>query len=59
MEGAGRQEQLPQDRGTIHIPSFLSVGKPSLSLLFLVFLPFLGPLPKHVEVPRLGVKSEL
>ena len=26
---------------------------------FLVFLPFLGPLPWHMEVPRLGVKSEL
>jgi len=23
-----------------------------------VFLPFLGPLPLHMEVPRLGVKSE-
>ena len=27
--------------------------------LFLVFLPFLGPLPGHTEVPRLGVPSEL
>ena len=26
---------------------------------FFVFLPFLGPLPRHTEVPRLGVKSEL
>ena len=26
---------------------------------FLVFLPFLGPLPWHMEVPRLGVHSEL
>ena len=24
-----------------------------------VFLPFLGPLPWHMEVPRLGVESEL
>ena len=24
-----------------------------------VFLPFLGPLPWHMEIPRLGVKSEL
>ena len=24
-----------------------------------VFLPFLGPLPRHMEVPRLGVQSEL
>ena len=26
---------------------------------FLVFLPFLGPLPQHMEVPRQGVESEL
>ena len=26
---------------------------------FFVFLPFLGPLPKHMEVPRLGVELEL
>ena len=26
---------------------------------FFVFLPFLGPLPQHMEVPRLGVKAEL
>ena len=25
---------------------------------FFVFLPFLGPLPRHMEVPRLGVESE-
>ena len=27
--------------------------------IYLVFLPFLGPLPQHMEVPRLGVVSEL
>ena len=26
---------------------------------FFVFLPSLGPLPRHIEVPRLGVKLEL
>ena len=26
---------------------------------FFVFLSFLGPLPRHMEVPRLGVESEL
>ena len=26
---------------------------------FFVFLPFLGPLQWHMEVPRLGVQSEL
>ena len=31
----------------------------SLSFFFFVFLPFLGPLQRHMEVPRLGVKSEL
>ena len=28
-------------------------------ILFLSFLPFLGPLPWHMEVPMLGVQSEL
>ena len=27
--------------------------------IFFVFLLFLGPLPRHMEVPRLGVESEL
>ena len=27
--------------------------------IFFVFLLFLGPLPRHMEVPRLGVQSEL
>ena len=26
---------------------------------FFVFLPFLVPLPRHMEVPRLGVQLEL
>ena len=25
---------------------------------FFIFLPFLGPLPRHMEIPRLGVESE-
>ena len=28
-------------------------------LFCFVFLPFLGPLPQHMEVPRRGVESEL
>ena len=28
-------------------------------MFLFVFLPFLGPLPQHMEVPRLGVESEL
>jgi len=31
----------------------------SLTVCFSVFLPFLGPLPQHMEVPRLGVELEL
>ena len=31
----------------------------TLSFFFLVFLPFLGPLLRHMEVRRLGVGSEL
>ena len=30
-----------------------------LLLLLLLLLLFLGPLPRHMEVPRLGVQSEL
>ena len=30
-----------------------------LFYFFFVFLPFLGPLPQHMEIPRLGVESEL
>ena len=29
------------------------------SFFFFVFLPFLGPLLQHMDVPRLGVKLEL
>jgi len=28
-------------------------------IIIFVFLPFLGPLPRYMEVPGLGVKSEL
>ena len=31
----------------------------SLVFFFFVFLPFLGLLPQHMEVPRLGVQLEL
>ena len=43
--------------------SQVSFRSPSFSLslffFFFFFLPFLGPLPQHMEVPRLGVKLEL
>ena len=32
---------------------------PFVLFLFFVFLPLLGPFPRHMEVPRLGVESEL
>ena len=28
-------------------------------IIIFVFLPFLGPLPQHMEVPRLGVELDL
>ena len=31
----------------------------AMVFFFFVFLLFLGPLPLHMEVPRLGVESEL
>ena len=34
-------------------------GNSSNTTFFFVFLPFLGPLPWRMEVPRLGVKLEL
>ena len=37
----------------------LEVNDLPLPFFFFVFLPFLGPLPWHMEVPRLGVESEL
>ena len=37
-----------------------TTGEIPLFFIYLfVFLPFLGPLPRHMEVPRLGVKLEL
>ena len=32
---------------------------PFLLLLLLLLLLFLGPLPRHMEIPRLGVELEL
>ena len=37
----------------------VSALPPLYFYFFFVFLPFLGPLSRHMEVPRLGVKSEL
>ena len=40
---------------TINIIKFTAL----LVYLFFGFLPFLGPLPWHMEAPRLGVELEL
>ena len=42
-------------------PHFTALHFTTLILFYFifVFLPFLGPLPWHMEVPRLGVESEL
>ena len=37
----------------------LSLNFSDSFFFFFVFLPFLGPLPRHMEVPRLGVELEL
>ena len=34
------------------------IGAWETFFFFSVFLPFLGPLPQHMEVPGLGVDSE-
>ena len=44
------------------MPRSLQSGRAHLYFIYLfifVFLPFLGPLLRHMEVPRLGVQSEL
>ena len=49
-----------ENEATPYFPAF-KVSEISNSIFFLsfVFLPFLGPLPQHMESPRLGVKLEL
>ena len=54
-EGSSRmlepiQESTPQRTETFVDQDFF--------FFFFVFLPFLGLLPQHMEVPRLGVQSE-
>ena len=46
----GRQAQICENR---------YISEDFIFLFLFVFLPFLGPLPLHMEVPRLGVKSGL
>ena len=39
--------------------SLILISADGLRIFFLVFLPFLGPLPWHMEIPRLEVELEL
>ena len=41
-----------------HVSYKATMRRPPFVFVF-VFLPFLGPLPRHLEIPRLGVESEL
>ena len=43
----------------IYILKSIYIYKYIYIYFFFVFLPFLGPFPQHMEVPRLGVQSEL
>ena len=45
---------VPKPEVNVHIVVYFI-----LFYFIFVFLPFLGPLPQHMEVPRLGVQSEL
>ena len=49
---------LPLTKGDPYLSLSLHLYK-KFSMLYFVFLPFLGLLPRHMEVLRLGVESEL
>ena len=42
-----------------YMRNLMRIPCPTGLFFFLVFLPFLGPLSQHMEVPRLGVQLEL
>ena len=60
-----RQTRFSYFVNTLHIDfawlqgNALLVKESLFFFFFFVFLPFLGLLPQHMEVPRLGVESEL
>ena len=58
VKGRGDKEVVQAPRWGI-VPVGLSPLHGLFFFFFLVFLLFLGPLPRHMEVPRLGVQSEL
>ena len=45
--------------GTHLIPTAALLGDTIVMMMMIVFLSFPGLLPRHMEVPRLGVESEL
>ena len=65
LDGAGagqRTQAIGGPQGSEVMITHLALSLPARTQLcpfFSVFLPFLGPLPQHMEVPRLGVESEL
>ena len=50
---------LSHDRNSILLLLYSFSFDEKFLFYFFVFLPFLGLLPQHMEVTRLGVKSEL
>ena len=52
-------EQLENEEDSIYSSIKKKYSGINLIFFFLVFLLFLGPLSRHLEVPRLGVESEL
>ena len=57
----GLSECSPEFSLAYHFFTFSSVSDYFFLsfLLLLLLLLFLGPLPRHMEIPRLGVESEL
>ena len=58
--GSLREAMIPTDALGLKAASIVKQYDCGFSFLFFyIFLPFLGPLPWHLEVPRLGVELEL
>ena len=48
-------QELPHAMGVVKIKKEIRTYFFVCLFIFLVFLLFLGPLPRHMEIPRLGV----
>ena len=60
LPAKGPVRQVPMTPVTFSTHLFHSKGLIIIIIIIIfVFLPFLGPLLRHMEVPRLGVESEL